>query len=148
MLNGITFAYPWVLYFLLLIPLLLAWYFFKGRKNQSSVTYSSLKIFKDVPSTFRERLRHIPIFLRVIAIGLLIIALARPQSFTSGKNVSTEGIDIAMVLDISGSMLAEDLKPNRLEVAKETARSFVDGLNFLYSSVSIISFSATLIFSL
>jgi len=127
MFDDLAFAYPWVLYFLLSIPLMLAWYFFRGRKNQSSVTYSSLNIFKDVPSTFRERMRHIPIFLRVIAIGLLIIALARPQSFTSGKNVSTEGIDIAMVLDISGSMLAEDLKPNRLNAAKIVIDEFVEG---------------------
>jgi len=127
MLDGVTFAYPWVLYFLLSIPLMFAWYFFRGMKNQSSVTYSSLNIFKDVPSTFRERLRHLPIFLRIIAIGLLIIALARPQNFTSGKNVSTEGIDIAMVLDISGSMLAEDLKPNRLDAAKIVIDEFVEG---------------------
>jgi len=127
MFDGVTFAYEWVLYFLFLIPLMLAWYFFRGMKNQSSVTYSSLNIFKDVPSTLRERLRHLLIFLRVIAIGLLIVALARPQNFTSGKNVSTEGIDIAMVLDISGSMLAEDLKPNRLDAAKIVIDEFVEG---------------------
>ncbi len=127
MFDGVTFAYPWVLYFLLSIPLLIAWYLFRGMKSQSSVTYSSLSIFKDVPSTFRERLRHVPIFFRLIAIGLLIIALARPQNFTSGKNVSTEGIDIAMVLDISGSMLAEDLKPNRLDAAKIVIDEFVEG---------------------
>ena len=127
MFDGVTFAYEWVLYFLFLIPLMLAWYFLRGMKNQSSVTYSSLNIFKDVPSTLRERLRHLPIFLRVIAIGLLIIALARPQSFTSGKNVSTEGIDIAMVLDLSNSMLAEDLKPNRLKAAKNVIDNFIAG---------------------
>ena len=119
MLNGITFAYPWILYFLLIIPLMIAWYVFRGMKEQSSVKYSSIYIFKDVPSTLREYLRHVPFSLRLIAIGLLIVALARPQSFTSGENVTTEGIDIAMVLDISGSMLAEDFKPNRLEAAKE-----------------------------
>jgi len=127
MFDGVIFAYPWVLYFLLSIPLMLVWYYFRGMKNQSSVTYSSLNIFIDVPSTLRERLRHLPIILRVIAIGLLIIALARPQNFTSGKNVSTEGIDIAMVLDISGSMLAEDLKPNRLDAAKIVIDEFVEG---------------------
>ena len=127
MFDGVTFAYPWVLYFLLSIPLMLTWYFFRGKKNQSSVTYSSLNIFKDVPSTFRERLRHLPIFLRVIAIGLLIIALARPQSFSTGENVYTEGIDIAILLDLSGSMLAEDLKPNRLEAAKDVIDEFIAG---------------------
>jgi len=127
MFKGIIFAYPWVLYFLALIPLIIAWYFFKGRKLQSSVKYSSLSIFKNVPSTIRERLRHIPFAVRLIAIGLLIVALARPQSFTSGENVTTEGIDIAMVLDISGSMLAEDFKPNRLEAAKNVIDEFVEG---------------------
>lgn len=127
MFDGITFAYPWVLYFLLIIPLMITWYVFRGMKIQSSVTYSSLRIFKDVPSTFRERLRHLPIAIRMIAIGLLIIALARPQNFTSGENVSTEGIDISMVLDISGSMLAEDLKPNRLDAAKIVIDDFVEG---------------------
>ncbi len=127
MFNGITFAYPWVLYLLVIIPLMISWYLFRGMKTQSSVKYSSLNIFKDVPSTIREKLRHIPFAVRLIAIGLLIIALARPQSFTSGENVTTEGIDIAMVLDISGSMLAEDFKPNRLEAAKNVIDNFVEG---------------------
>jgi len=127
MLSGITFAYPWVLYFLSIIPLMIAWYIFRGLKVQSSVKYSSLNIFKGVPSTLREKLRHIPFAVRMLAIGLLIVALARPQSFRSGENVTTEGIDITMVLDISGSMLAEDLKPNRLEAAKNVIDNFVEG---------------------
>jgi Ca-activated chloride channel family protein len=125
--DGITFAYPWVLYFLLIIPVLVAWYIFRGMKNQVSVTYSSLNIFKDVPSTFRERLLHLPVAIRMIALAFLIIALARPQKFSAGENVITEGIDIAMVLDISGSMLAEDFKPNRLEAAKDVIDEFVSG---------------------
>lgn len=96
-------------------------------KTQTSVKYSSLNIFKDVPSTLREKLRHVPFAVRLIAIGLLIVALARPQSFSSGENVTTEGIDIAMVLDISGSMLAEDFKPNRLEAAKNVIDEFIEG---------------------
>ena len=127
MFSGITFAYTWVLYFLLIIPLMIAWYIMRGMKVQSSVTYSSINIFKDVQATVRERLRHIPFAVRLLAIGLLIVALARPQSFTSGENVTTEGIDIAMVLDISGSMLAEDFKPNRLEAAKNVIDNFVEG---------------------
>ncbi|UCH64481.1 MAG: VWA domain-containing protein [Ignavibacterium sp.] len=127
MFNNTVFAYEWVLYFLLLIPLLLTWYFLKGKKNFVSVKYSSINILKDTPVTIRERLKHLPIILRMIALGLLIIALARPQSFTSGEDVSTEGIDIAMVLDISGSMLAEDLKPNRLDAAKIVIDDFVEG---------------------
>jgi Ca-activated chloride channel family protein len=127
MLKNVTFAEPWVLYFLLIIPLLLIWYFIKGKKNYASVKYSSVNFFKNTPVTIRERLKHFPFLLRMIALGLLIIALARPQSFTAGENFSTEGIDIAMVLDISGSMLAEDLKPNRLEAAKNVIDDFTEG---------------------
>ncbi|MCG6914420.1 VWA domain-containing protein [bacterium BMS3Abin03] len=127
MFSGITFDYPWILYFLLVIPVLLAWYFFIGRKKYASVKYSSVKILNSTPRTLRERLRHFPFVLRMIAIGLFIIALARPQSFTSGEDIDAEGIDIAMVLDISGSMLAEDLKPNRLEAAKNVIDNFIKG---------------------
>ncbi|MEJ2506747.1 MAG: VWA domain-containing protein, partial [Ignavibacteriaceae bacterium] len=127
MFSGITFDYPWILYFLLVIPVLLAWYFFIGRKKYASVKYSSVKILNSTPKTLRERLRHFPFVLRMIAIGLFIIALARPQSFTSGEDIDAEGIDIAMVLDISGSMLAEDLKPNRLEAAKNVIDNFIKG---------------------
>jgi Ca-activated chloride channel family protein len=120
-----TFAYPWVLYFLLVIPLMAVWYWLKGRNSQPSINYSSLGIFSGLKSTWRERLKHIPNILRMLAVALLIIALARPQSFQSGENIYSEGIDIAMVLDISGSMLAEDLKPNRLEAAKKVIDDFV-----------------------
>lgn len=125
MFKDISFAYPWVLYFLLIIPVLIAWYFWKGRKKQAAITYSSLKIFEKIPATFRERLRHLPFALRMLAIIFLIIALARPQNFSAGQSVNAEGIDIAMVLDISGSMLAEDFKPNRLEAAKDVIDNFI-----------------------
>ena len=127
MFNNVTFAYPWILYFLLLIPLMLIWYWFRGRKKEPSINYSSLKIFNPVSPNWKERLRHLPFLLRCIAVGLLIVALARPQNFSSGENIYTEGIDIAMVLDISGSMLAEDFKPNRLEAAKEVIDEFIQG---------------------
>ena len=125
MFKGITFAYPWVLYFLILVPALPVWYWMKGKQRQPSIKYSSLKIFQDIPASWREKLRHTPIVLRTIAIFLLIIALARPQSFNSGQNIYTEGIDIAMVLDTSTSMLAEDLKPNRIDAAKEVIDNFI-----------------------
>jgi Ca-activated chloride channel family protein len=115
MFKDVSFAYPWVLYFLIIVPLMVVWYWFKGKQKQPSITYSSLSIFKSIAFSWRERLRHIPIILRALAVALLIVALARPQNFSSGENIYTEGIDIAMVLDISGSMLAEDLKPNRID---------------------------------
>lgn len=127
MLNDVTFAYPWVLYFMAIIPLLIAWYWFKGKKNEPSINYSSLRILNSVSPNWKERLRHLPFILRCLAVGLFIIALARPQSFSSGENIYTEGIDIAMVLDISGSMLAEDFKPNRLDAAKSVIDEFVQG---------------------
>jgi Ca-activated chloride channel family protein len=127
MFTNVTFAYPWVLYFQLIIPLLIVWYIWQGRKKQSAISYSSIKIFEKMPSTTRVRLRHLPFILRMMALGFLIIALARPQNFTAGQNVNAEGIDISIVLDISGSMLAEDFKPNRLEAAKNVIDNFVQG---------------------
>lgn len=125
MFKDISFAYPWVLYFILVVPLLIAWYYWNGRKKQAAITYSSLKMFDKIPATFRERLRHLPFAIRMLALIFLIIALARPQNFSAGQSVNAEGIDIAMVLDISGSMLAEDFKPNRLDAAKNVIDDFV-----------------------
>lgn len=125
MFSDISFAYPWVLSFLLVIPVLVAWYIWKGRKKQAAITYSSLKAVEKIKPTLRERLVHLPFALRMLAILFLIIALARPQNFSAGQSVNTEGIDIAMVLDISGSMLAEDFKPNRLDAAKNVIDNFV-----------------------
>ncbi len=125
MFKDISFAYPWVLYFIMIVPILIAWYIWQGRKKQAAITYSSLKMFEKIPATFRERLRHLPFALRMLALVFLIIALARPQNFSAGQSVNAEGIDIAMVLDISGSMLAEDFKPNRLEAAKNVIDNFV-----------------------
>src|SRR3972149_764864 len=127
MFSDITFAYPWVLYSLIILPLMFIWYWFRGRKKEPSINYSSLKIFKSVSPNWKERLRHLPFILRCIAVGLFIVALARPQSFSSGENIYAEGIDIAMVLDISGSMLAEDFRPNRLDAAKNVIDEFIQG---------------------
>lgn len=127
MFNNISFAYPWVLYFLFIVPLLVAWYIWQGRKKSAAITYSALQIFDKAPVTLRERLRHLPFALRMLALVFLIIALARPQNYSAGQSINAEGIDIAMVLDISGSMLAEDFKPNRLEAAKNVIDNFVSG---------------------
>ncbi len=127
MFNNITFAHPYILYFLFLIPIILYWYWRQNKKASTAITYSNIEVFEGVKSTIKEKLRHLPIFLRSMALGLFIIALARPQSFSSGENVYTEGIDVAMLLDISGSMLAEDFKPNRLEAAKKVIDEFIAG---------------------
>jgi len=127
MLKDVTFAYPYLLYLLLLIPLMIFWYWKNYKKKNPALTFSTLSILNKFKPTVRERLVHLPMVLRMFGIGLLIIALARPQTYASGQNVYTEGIDIAMLLDISGSMLAEDLKPNRLEAAKKVIDEFIDG---------------------
>lgn len=127
MFNNVSFAYPWVFYLIFLIPLLIIWYWRQNKDRSAAITYSNLDLFKGLNKTLKERLRHLPFLLRLIGLSLLIVALARPQSFSSGENVYTEGIDVAMLLDISGSMLAEDFKPNRLEAAKDVIDEFVSG---------------------
>ncbi|MGD1006116.1 MAG: VWA domain-containing protein [Ignavibacteriaceae bacterium] len=126
MFSDVTFAYPWMFYFLAVIPLMIFWYWKTGMRKETSIIYSSLKIFEGMPVSWKERLRHVPIVLRCLAIAFLIIALARPQSFSSGQNVTTEGIDVVMALDISGSMVSEDLKPNRVQAVKNVVEKFIE----------------------
>lgn len=127
MFSDITFAYPIVLWFLLLIPAIAYWYWKKQNKVTPDFNFSSLQIFSRAPKTLKEKLANVPAWLRILSIAFFIIAAARPQSFSSGENVYTEGIDIAMLLDISGSMLAEDFKPNRVEAAKKVIDDFIAG---------------------
>jgi len=110
----------------LLIPLF-GWYIWKIRKTQASMQISSSQAFTSKRTTLRVYLRHLPFVFRTAAIAFLIVVLARPQSTDSWQNVNTEGIDIMMVLDISTSMLAQDLRPNRMEAAKTVAASFING---------------------
>jgi len=127
MFSYVTFAYPIVLWFLLLIPVIIYWYWKKQNKVTPDFNFSSLQIFSRAPKTLKEKLANIPAWLRILSIAFFIVAAARPQSFSSGENVYTEGIDIAMLLDISGSMLAEDFKPNRVEAAKKVIDDFIAG---------------------
>jgi Ca-activated chloride channel family protein len=121
------FANP--LYFLLLLLLIpmIGWYIWKLRKSQASVQLSSIEGFAKAPNTLRIYLRHAPFVLRMLAFTFLVIALARPQTTNKWNTTTTEGIDIVMSLDISSSMLAMDLKPDRLEAAKDVAASFING---------------------
>jgi len=127
MFNNLTFAYPYVLYLLILVPLYLYLKITRISKKMPAANYSSISIFKEIPKSFKEKTYPIPDILRGLALAAIIVALARPQSFSSGEDIYTEGIDIAMVLDISGSMLAEDFKPNRLEAAKKVTDEFIEG---------------------
>ncbi len=124
---NMTFANPACLYALLVVPLLVFWYIRRHRTVTSDLRYSTLLPFAAVKPTIKERLRHLPFILRVTAVALLVVALARPQTTSRGENINTEGIDIVLLLDISGSMLAEDFQPNRIQAAKEVAQNFVDG---------------------
>jgi len=125
--NNIDFAYPYFLYFLLVIPLLILWYWFKYKKNNADIQVSTTESFENTPKSIRQYLFHGLFVLRILAIALLIIALARPQTSTSRKDITIEGIDIVMALDVSGSMLAQDLRPDRLEAAKDVAIDFILG---------------------
>lgn len=124
---NITFANPEFLYALAIIPLLTLWYIFRHKKNTSDVRYSTLLPFADIKPTLKERLRYLPFIVRMIVIGLLIVGFARPRTTSRGENVYTEGIDIVLVFDISGSMLAEDLRPNRIEAARQVMMDFIEG---------------------
>jgi Ca-activated chloride channel family protein len=124
---NVSFASPGFLYALVLIPLLAAWYLRRHKEDTSDIRYSTLLPFRSFKPGIRERLRHLPFALRMLGVALLIVALARPQTTASGQNIYAEGIDIAMLLDISTSMLAEDFQPNRVEAAKEVAQHFIEG---------------------
>lgn len=122
-----TFANPEFLWGLLIIPALVAWYIRRHRRSFSDVRFSTLAAFADAQPTWRERLRHAPLVLRMIIVAAVIVGMARPQTTSQGEDIYTEGIDIAMLLDISGSMLAEDFQPNRIKAAKAVAQEFIDG---------------------
>ncbi len=115
-----VFANPNYLYLLLLLIPMIGYYIYKLRKSQASLRVSSSEPFKVAGGTsLLVYMRHLPFVLRTLAVALLIVILARPQSTDNWSSSSTEGIDIMLAMDISGSMLAQDLKPNRLEAAGE-----------------------------
>jgi len=125
--NSIEFASPYFLLGLIIIPLLILWYIFSRNKQQAYVRFSDTGFFSELPKSWKSYLRHIVFVLEICALALFIIALARPQSSSKNKEVNVEGIDIVLAMDISSSMLAADLKPDRLEAAKSVASEFVKG---------------------
>jgi Ca-activated chloride channel family protein len=125
MFSGIEFAHPIFLWLFIIIPAMIAYYVWREQKLQGSLSISTVKGFSLPVKSIIPRLRHLAIVLRSLAIAALIIALARPQSSLSWQNTSTEGIDIIIASDISGSMLAEDFQPNRLEAGKNIAIDFI-----------------------
>jgi len=125
LIKGIEFANPGMFWLLLLIPLSVAWYVWKAKELQGHLNTSALRGFVVPGKSGKSGLRHLPLVLRQLALLFIIVALARPQSALSWQNSTTEGIDIVIASDISGSMLAEDFKPNRLEAGKEIAIDFI-----------------------
>ncbi|MFA6778322.1 MAG: VWA domain-containing protein [Paludibacteraceae bacterium] len=119
------FESPGYLYVLLALVPMIAWYVWRRKKTTSSMLISSVESFVGVPKSYKYYILHLPFVLRMCAMALLIVALARPQSSDNWETKNVEGIDIVMALDISESMLAEDLKPNRLEAAKKVGSEFV-----------------------
>ena len=120
-----TFANPEYLFLLLLLLPIVGWYIYELRKSDASVQVSDTRVLAAQPKSIRIWLLHVPFVLRIAVITLISFSLARPQLTNKWSSQSTEGIDIMMALDISGTMLAEDLRPNRLEAAKKVASDFV-----------------------
>jgi Ca-activated chloride channel family protein len=137
--NNITFANPDFLFLLLIIPAMIAFYIFRQHKTSASMRMPGLDQIESSGTTFRIYLRHVLFAMKTIAILLLIIILARPQSTDRFQNVSTEGIDIVLALDISGSMLARDFRPDRLEASKDVATEFISGRP--YDRIGLVVFS-------
>jgi len=127
MFDNFTFENPQFFWLLVLLPVAAVWYFWKRDRQQASLKMSSIQGFKKNRSVL-PYLKHGLFVLRLLALALLIIAMARPRTTDiSTKTTSTEGIDIVLAIDVSASMLARDLKPNRLEALKKVASEFIKG---------------------
>ncbi|MCU6768195.1 VWA domain-containing protein [Barnesiella propionica] len=122
-----VFANPLYLFLLLLLIPVIVWYILKQKNAQASLQVSTTQAFDKMPKSYKVYLRHVRFALRLLVITCLIIVLARPQSTDNWQNSSTEGVDIVLALDISGSMMARDFKPDRVEAAKDVAAQFVSG---------------------
>lgn len=126
--SNVVFASPEAFFLLIPLVLLLLWSWWSERQKRPSLQYSSLKLFESLTPSLRVRLMFVPPILKAVALALVITALARPQKADTQVKRNVEGIDIMIALDISDSMLIEDMKPlNRLEAAKETIAAFVKG---------------------
>jgi len=137
--SSIVFAQPVFLYLLIVVPLMIVFYVLRQHKSTASIRVPGLQQFENSGTTFRHWLRHLLFAFRTAAVGLLIIVLARPQASNNYQDISTEGIDIVLTLDISGSMLARDFRPDRLEASKNVATEFISGRP--YDRIGLVVFS-------
>jgi Ca-activated chloride channel homolog len=124
-LRDIEFAQPYQFILLGLAPMLIWMYLYTYQSRQAAVTVSTTANLPTAP-TWKTALRHIPFVFRVLAFIFLVIALARPQKRNEQSKITGEGVDIVLAIDVSGSMLAQDFSPNRMEAAKEVAANFID----------------------
>lgn len=125
MFEDIEFANPEFFWLLLLLPLALLWYFFKRKNEMASLRISSIKGF--TVKSWASKIKPVLLVLRLLALAAIITALARPQTEDiSTRTKTTKGIDIVMAIDVSSSMLARDLKPNRLSALKKVAANFIE----------------------
>ena len=122
-LQNIEFRNVWVLPFLGMLPVLAFLYFRTERNRHASMHVSTIRTF--TVRNFKNTLLHLPLWLRLLAMGCIILALARPQTRNVQNRTRGEGIDIVLCMDVSGSMLSRDFYPDRLSVAKEVAEDFV-----------------------
>lgn len=120
-----VFANKEYLLLLLLIIPYIVWYIKKHKTLDASLQVSDTQMYNDMPKSYKNYLIHVPFCLRILAIIMVIIAIARPQSSNSWKESNVEGIDIILAMDISSSMQIPDLQPNRLEAAKKVAAEFI-----------------------
>lgn len=120
-----TFHNPHILWLLLLLVPLTGYYVWRALQGGAAIRISTIEGLNRAPRTWRHYLRHLPFVLRAAAFALLVVALARPQDAERFSRTSTEGIDIMLAIDVSGSMLARDFKPDRITAAKEVAASFI-----------------------
>ena len=122
-----TYANPEYFWLYLSFIPLIGWYVWKQHTMNASLQISSLSGFEGMRKSYKYYLRHLPFAMRILALSTIIFVLARPQSTSNWSNSTTEGIDIVMSIDLSGSMQAQDLKPNRLQAAIDVATEFVAG---------------------
>ncbi len=125
MINDMHFMHPALLWLLLLIIPLTVWHVLKDHKSDPSLRLPTTQAFDTMPRSWKEWMRHVLFALEMLALACLVIILARPQSSNSWSKTDIEGTDIVLSLDVSGSMLARDFSPNRLEAAKDVATKFV-----------------------
>ncbi len=137
--SELVFKSPGYLYLLFLLLPMIAWYIYKDRDSGASLQFSSLRGFDKWSGAVRQYLRHALFVFRILALTLLIVVMARPQSTKNWRNVTTEGIDIIIALDISSSMLARDFQPNRLNASKNVAKEFISGRP--YDRMGLVVFS-------